>query len=125
MTSGILRAPLSLVVLALGCGGPDRPAENPTQGPTGGQSSTDLPSMPSPTPAPGTEPVPSPGGPDTTPAGQAPSTSMLESRSPLLAHSLYSEADVYGRAQAGSGNVGNGGTPGLAGRSGIGGSGGR
>ena len=133
MTSRFLRAPLSgaLVALAVACGGPDRPAENPTQGPTGGQSSTDLPSIPSPTPAPGTEPVPAPGGPDTTPTSQAPNTSMLDSRNPLIALAMYSETDVYGRAQAGTGNTGVGGTPGLggrpglAGRAGIGGSGGR
>jgi hypothetical protein len=128
MTSAILRAPLSgaLVVLAVACGGPDRPADNPTQGPTGGQSSTDLPLMPSPTPAPGTEPAPAPGGPDTTPAGEAPSTSLLEVRSPLIATALYSEADVYGKAQAGSGFGGAaGGMPGIGGVPGVGGVGGR
>lgn len=124
----ILRAPLSgaLVAFAMACGGPDRPAENPTQGPTGGQSSTDLPMMPSPTPAPGTEPVPAPGGPDTTPASQAPSSSLLDVRSPLIATALYSEADVYGKTQAGSGVGGAaGGTPGIGGVPGLGGVGGR
>jgi len=134
MKSWILRAPTqaALVVLAVACGGPDRPAENPTQGPTGGQGATDLPILPSPTPAPGNEPAPAPGGPDTTPASPVPTTSMFESRSPLIAYSLYSEDDVYGRAQAGVGNVGVGGnkpsfggTPGVGGNPGFGGSGGR
>ena len=127
MTPRVSRAPLSaaLVVLAFACGGPDRPAENPTQGPTGGQSSTDLPAIPSPTPAPGTEPVPAPGGPDTTPASDVPSTSLLDVRSPLIANALYSETEVYGKAQAGSGVGGAaGGRPGSGGLPGVGAAGG-
>lgn len=128
MKSRILRAPLSgaLVVLAMACGGPDRPAENPLQGPTGGQSSTDIPELPAPTPAPGTEPVPAPGGPDTTPASEIPSTSWLDVRSPVIATALYSDVDVYGKAQAGSGIGGSaGGMPGIGGLPGLGGVGGR
>ncbi len=128
MKPRIPRAPLSgaLVVLAVACGGPDRPAENPLQGPTGGQSSTDIPVLPSPTPAPGTEPVPAPGGPDTVPGSDAPSTTMLDVRSPVIATTLYSDVDVYGKAQAGSGIGGAaGGMPGIGGLPGLGGVGGR
>jgi hypothetical protein len=85
----------ALTALVLSCGGPDRPPENPAQGPaTGGRGSDVLPTLPSPTPAPGNEPIPGPGGPDTTPNsdtpqdGSGPTTgpvSWRELRSPLIA----------------------------------------
>ena len=85
----------ALTGLVLSCGGPDRPPDNPAQGPaTGGRGTDIVPTLPSPSPPPGTEPMPGPGGPDTTPNGEIPPAgdgppnapiSWRELRSPLIA----------------------------------------
>lgn len=131
----------ALTALVLSCGGRERPPENPSQGPaSGGQGSDVVPALPSPSPPPGTEPVPGPGGPDTLPDGStqpegAPPgpLSWRELRSPLIALGPVSPAALPrgfdaqvtgGTSGGGRPPISTGGTPSTGGGIGIGGAGG-
>ena len=118
-----------LTAAVAGCGGPDRPADDPTRG-TGGNGSIDLvPKMPNPNPTP--EPAPAPGGPDLTPTGAldlgADPSVLRDLRGPLIAAALPIDGKPIGSelANGGSGlggrpGVGPGGSTGRGGAPGIG-----
>jgi hypothetical protein len=128
MKAGVVASALTALVLS--CGGRERPPENPTQGPaSGGRGPDVLPGLPAPTPAPGTEPAPTPGGPDTTPTsssgGDLPANgttpngaiSWRELRSPLIAVGPgLPSAPRFGSADVGRGGSGAAsGSPGITG----------
>jgi len=97
--------------LAIGCGGPDRPAGDPSRG-SGGNGSPDLvPAVPNPTPTP---PAPTPGGPDVTPLGDltpdvpAP---VRDLRGPFIAASMpLDRTIVFEAANGGTSGAGRPGT---------------
>jgi hypothetical protein len=100
-----------------GCGGPDRPADDPTRG-TGGNGSIDLvPEMPNPNPTP--EPAPAPGGPDLTPTGAlGPSlmgdpSVLRDLRGPLIAAAVPVDGTSTGSSELGNGGAGTAGRPGI------------
>jgi hypothetical protein len=110
-----------LTVVAPGCGGPDRPADDPTRG-TGGSGSIDLvPEVPNPNPVP--EPAPAPGGPDPTPTGAlgpsltADPSVLRELRGPLIAAALPIDAAPIG-SELSNGGAGPAGRPGIGPRPG-------
>ena len=107
---------VSLPAIVVGCGGPNRPADDPTRG-TGGSGSLDLlPEVPNPNPTP--EPAPAPGGPDPTPTGELSPTLTVDPsvlrdlRGPLIAAALPSDGTPVGSELANSG-AGPGGRPGI------------
>lgn len=121
-----------LTTVVPGCGGPNRPADDPTRG-TGGSGSIDLvPEVPNPAPAP--EPAPEPGGPDLTPTGAlGPSSTadpslLRDLRGPLIAVALPIDGTPLaselsnGGAGAGRPSIGPrpGGTPGIGATGGVG-----
>lgn len=109
------RVSSALLAMAIACGGPDRPAENPTQGPSTGGQGTDVLPLPEPAPVPGSEPPPGPGGPDTTPSGTNPGqfgvpgaptkTELRDLRSPLIGLSPFAARRPIESAVGGSGAV--------------------
>jgi hypothetical protein len=123
-----------LTGVVYGCGGPNRPADDPTRG-TGGSGSIDLvPEVPNPNPMP--EPAPAPGGPDPTPTGAlgpslTPDPSVLRDlRGPLIAAALPIAETPIGSelANGGAGLAGRpgfgprtGGMPGIGASGGVGG----
>lgn len=111
----------------MACGGPERPAGDPSRG-TGGSGPGFDPIVPDPSPAPGTEPAPAPGGPDVTPLGGLSRARQL--REPVVAAPLMLDRDAYGSDGAASPSAGGrppivtGGTTSSGGTPPIGASGG-